>query len=422
MANYDIDVPRVRDSSVYNFLKEVAVLIGAQAFSIQEAGATNHTKFRMSTDDPNDGGLYWSSSDQYSVYSAGVGISNFQLNLSRKGQPDGVNDRISITNDGGLPSEDVVHDINKLVKKYFIPGPEPFVGLFNNQKAFTALIKSHQQMLLQLQGTAAQVTESIVKAHANLEAEFAARQKQLDDDFQQRALKADETLDLERKQIREKEDALANRARDLDDRDNTTARRSQHATLKSRIAERGSKFLITAETKRARLPIHVGSIAACAAIVGFLWYYASAITSLPMNASVALIIAASIKPIGLTIALLGLVAWYLRWMNRWFERYADAEFYLKQFELDIDRANWVVETALEWKEKQEKSIPDALLASISRNLFVKAEKDEDANMHPADYLASAILGHASGLTLKVPGAEVAMTGKDIRKLQKDDGP
>ncbi|MCM0752025.1 hypothetical protein DEA98_14245 [Brucella pseudogrignonensis] len=106
-------------------------------------------------------------------------------------------------------------------------------------------------------------------------------------------------------------------------------------------------------------------------------------------------------------------------MNRWVERYADTEFYLKQFELDIDRANWVVETALEWKEKQDRTIPDALLGSISRNLFLKTDRDEDADMHPADYLASAILGRASALNLKVPGGELQLTGKDIKKLAKD---
>lgn len=151
-------------------------------------------------------------------------------------------------------------------------------------------------------------------------------------------------------------------------------------------------------------------------------YFTSDLAEIATNAPTTLIITTAIKPVGLTIALLGLIAWYLRWMNRWFERYADAEFYLKQFELDIDRANWVVETALEWKERQERAIPDPLLESISRNLFSKSERDEDADMHPADYLASAILGRASGVNLKVPGGELTLDNKGIRRLQKDEPP
>ncbi|RVL29647.1 hypothetical protein [Sinorhizobium meliloti] len=127
-----------------------------------------------------------------------------------------------------------------------------------------------------------------------------------------------------------------------------------------------------------------------------------------------------LKPASITLALLGLMAWYLRWMNRWFERYADAEFHLKQFELDIDRASWVVEAALEWKLSQDRPMPEHLLETISRNLFSKGEKDDSADMHPADYLASAILGRASALNLKVPGGEISLTGRDLKKLQKDE--
>ncbi|RWF50675.1 MAG: hypothetical protein EOS46_02860 [Mesorhizobium sp.] len=423
MSSQQFDVPRVRDRDVFKFFAKVGQLIGAETINISEVGTYSSSPLQLSDSDQLSNS-YFSTSSIFSIYEANTNnlSGSFSINLTRLASgPDGVTDRLTINNSqkDSIPPN-AIHEINSLVSETFTAGPEPFVGLFHNQKTFTALIKSHQNMLAQLQNTATRVTENIAEAHVRLENEFAKRASQLDEDVQKRAAKLEETAEAERKSLREREDALVVRSRDLDERDNTTARRAQHATLKSRIAERGSKFVITQETKKARLPIHLGASAACAVILGFLVYYASAITSLPADASVALIVATSVKPVGLTVALLGLVAWYLRWMNRWFERHADTEFYLKQFELDIDRANWVVETALEWKEKQEKAIPEGLLDSISRNLFTKTERDEDADMHPADYLASAILGRASGVTLKLPGAEVAMTGKDIRKLQKDD--
>jgi hypothetical protein len=49
--------------------------------------------------------------------------------------------------------------------------------------------------------------------------------------------------------------------------------------------------------------------------------------------------------------------------------HASAEFLLKQFELDIDRASWVVETAMEWHRDQQAEIPAPLLEGITRNLF-----------------------------------------------------
>ena len=40
-----------------------------------------------------------------------------------------------------------------------------------------------------------------------------------------------------------------------------------------------------------------------------------------------------------------------------FEQHAQTEFQLKQFELDMERASWIVETSLEWKDAKGTSIP-----------------------------------------------------------------
>jgi hypothetical protein len=88
---------------------------------------------------------------------------------------------------------------------------------------------------------------------------------------------------------------------------------------------------------------------------------------------------------------------------------------------NVDRASWVVETALEWRQEQQAPMPDHLIESISRNLFSKSEKDEGADMHPADYLASALLGTASALKLKAGGAEIDLDRKGISKLKQEQG-
>ncbi|NNV20545.1 hypothetical protein EHE22_08920 [Ochrobactrum pseudogrignonense] len=363
---------------------------------------------------------YLSKSDLYTVYSGNTYITGCTVQISRA-SGEGLTDTLKIDtsdNSNQTPSAEKVRSLNKLVSKTF-SGTANQLEQILSPKSVETLIASHQQMLLQLQSSATSITETIAEAHSKLETEFAARAKQLNDDFTLRATNADATLEAERKKLRDKEDHLAQRNRELDDRDNTTARRAQHATLKTRIAERAKTFEITAETKASRTPVHVTVYLTIAFLAAMIVYTSDLIGSIPNGASSFVWTTAIFKPIGLTIALLGIVAWYLRWMNRWVERYADTEFYLKQFELDIDRANWVVETALEWKEKQDRTIPDALLGSISRNLFLKTDRDEDADMHPADYLASAILGRASALNLKVPGGELQLTGKDIKKLAKD---
>lgn len=419
MASYELQVPRLRDRDIFRFFRDIAELIGAQSFTINELGGASGT-YTHSEPTSNEKSYLWDS-ELFTVYTASIGVTGFSMHLVRSSSEtfsDKLN--INVSDNNQKPDADVIRAVNRLISATFEASHQPLVGAIGGQKAVAELIKSHQQMLSQLQSSATSITETIAKAHANLEQEFAKRAAQLDEDYQNRSAKADETLEVERKALRDREDALTLRSRELDDRDNTTARRAQHATLKSRIAERAKSFAITPETRAARMPIHIATGITCLVILIFLYRYSSSLSELPAAASLALILAAAVKPIGLTIALLGLVAWYLRWLNRWFERHADTEFYLKQFELDIDRANWVVETALEWKEKQDRTIPDGLLDSISRNIFTKSEKDVDADMHPADYLASAILGRASNVSLKVPGGEISLTGKDIKKLQKDD--
>ena len=47
---------------------------------------------------------------------------------------------------------------------------------------------------------------------------------------------------------------------------------------------------------------------------------------------------------------------YIRWNDQWLRQHADEEFRMRQLELDIDRASWITELALELgQEKHEMS-------------------------------------------------------------------
>jgi hypothetical protein len=66
----------------------------------------------------------------------------------------------------------------------------------------------------------------------------------------------------------------------------------------------------------------------------------------------------------------------------------------------------VIESCLEWKKETSSDIPPELLQSITRNLFVLKEGELESVIHPADELASALLGTASNLKLNVAGNEI----------------
>lgn len=426
MTEYNQEIPRSRDRIILTFLVEASKIIDADTITVNVLGASRGVTFK--TNDINEitsHPLY--NSDEYTIYSASVGAHTFALKITRDQKQDAnftfdylwINNTASQNPSLPMVDADAVAQLSKLISTTFLARPDLSSGLFHSPKAFERLMKSHQKMMEQLQETATSVGERLVQARLNLENEYAQQKTKLDAEFETRQTESEKTLEQLRRSIAEQEEALRKREKDIDDRNNTHARRELHRELKAKIAERSGEFRVTVATKRNRYPIHLAVAISAVGLFYLLYLYADQFSAASATATPTILLVLAIKPLGITLALLGLMAWYLRWLNRWFERYADTEFHLKQFDLDIDRASWAVEAALEWKLSQDRPMPEHLLETISRNLFSKSEKDETADMHPADYLASAILGRASSLDLKLPGGEISLNKKDIKQLSKD---
>ncbi|MCM0752026.1 hypothetical protein DEA98_14250 [Brucella pseudogrignonensis] len=148
---------------------------------------------------------YLSKSDLYTVYSGNTYITGCTVQISRA-SGEGLTDTLKIDtsdNSNQTPSAEKVRSLNKLVSKTF-SGTANQLEQILSPKSVETLIASHQQMLLQLQSSATSITETIAEAHSKLETEFAARAKQLNDDFTLRATNADATLEAERKSFETK--------------------------------------------------------------------------------------------------------------------------------------------------------------------------------------------------------------------------
>ena len=98
-------------------------------------------------------------------------------------------------------------------------------------------------------------------------------------------------------------------------------------------------------------------------------------------------------------------------------------FRLKQMEIDIDRASWLVELLFESRRDQGEELPIDLVHQLSKNLFGVAG-GEHSEANAADTLATALLSSASGLKFSLPGGlgEIAFDGKGIKKLEKKSIP
>ncbi|MCB1432418.1 MAG: hypothetical protein KDK75_08165 [Alphaproteobacteria bacterium] len=286
-------------------------------------------------------------------------------------------------------------------------------------------IAAGQAVTEKMQQAALALSKDLVDSRKRLDAEFSEKQSALDAQFAQRQIKLDEAHQARIETLDRKSKELDARQQELDLRDNTVVRRDIYQKVKEQIQKRYTGAAVTRKTADLRLPIHVVCLVGLLVTGGASFVYGQDLMQLATATSTQ---AASttntnlvsttylvVRQLGLTVGFLALLAYYIRWMNRWFDRSADADFEVRRFDLDIDRASWVVEMGLEWRKNEGGVMPSALLDSVTRNLFASTPKSEPEELHPADYLSRAILGHAKSIKASLPGVDVEMDAKDVRK-------
>lgn len=420
-------VVKKTDEELLAFFRNVAAILGVSHANILLSAQDR--QFNYHFDKGDEAEFAWLRRSKHrAIASISVGAGNITVSVERR--PDQLKDMsvdlalfdpLLINAERAQPNDasigdSQIKDLNELIDTAFEDDINLRGAAFKDPKAFQAVIRSHQSMIERLQKMALEVGEQATQARRQLDVEYTVLKARLEEQTAEQRLEGQKALDAERLLLSQRSDEIDLRSKALDDRDNTHVRRELHEKLKARLADRFKKLDLTPQTRNARWPIHIG-VAVAGIILALLVYFftteALSVTSRADATAVERILVIA-KSATASLGFLGIISWYLRWMNRWFERLADSEFQLKQFELDITRAQWVVETAFEWKMSQQSPIPDQLLENISRNLFVSADKDDAADMHPADYLASALIGKASNVKLAVPGGEIELGPKALK--------
>jgi len=241
-----------------------------------------------------------------------------------------------------------------------------------------------------------------------LEEQHAKRLAALDEQHQQRMALVDE-----------REAQLAAMKQEIDDRDSRHVRRDIYKEIKNKFVERSKAFELTKGTRNLRLPIYISSLVLIALLLAGVVYY-GLIDSLWTQQQDPWIVGAAIVRQVILSAAFGVTAWFIiRWQNHWFHSHAEEEFKLKRLELDIDRASWVVEMAMEWKDAKGTEIPQVLIERLSRNLFDQ-DGQRDCAPTPADSLAAAMLRTASAAKVKLGDAvELSFDPKGIKRLDRE---
>ena len=282
----------------------------------------------------------------------------------------------------------------------------------------------HNSILERLEQTSTSVIEKTSEFSVKVQGDLAEGRKLNDATLQIAKAALDEEHGQKLAALVIREVAFENKLSEIDNRDNTHARREIRNGMFADVKNRIETFGVSNSTQNKRKPVRVAMLA----LMGVLFLLFVLLLSEEAQRHASIIERASLPTpqvsaaitqdqtekywlwMRLVLTSLGLTAtilYFIRWENSWAEKHANAEFQLQQFYLDVNRASWVIESCLEWrKETEDSAIPPELLASVTRNLFVDKQSEPERVIHPADELASTLMGSASKLTVKAGGSEL----------------
>lgn len=276
--------------------------------------------------------------------------------------------------------------------------------------------RKREEALLRLEDLNQKLIEETQEYRINVDAELQQHRAKLDAEHSQIIQDYDSKYSQKLQELKAKEEALQAREKELDDRSARHARRQIRQDLKKALERRSEIFTLTKATTHKRWPIHALFILLIALGIGVLVKGLIDQSHPPAGMAQWYLLA---RPAVTAIALAAIVIFYIRWNDQWFRQHADEEFRLKRLELDIDRASWVVELAMEWQTDKDTELPEGLFDRLTENLFEEGRKTEPVK-HPTEDLACALLGASSGLSINVPGfGEVRLDRKGIKRFKKE---
>ncbi len=277
------------------------------------------------------------------------------------------------------------------------------------------LVASHVAILERLESTSLRLIDSGEQFRKAIESEYLKRAEELDGKYQNRLAQLDEQVSIKRKELEEKERDLDRQQKEFDNRENTHVRRELRKQILDEVKRRTAAFRLSGSTNSMRLPIHLVLVLLILVLGASAIYFAThmleMISTSPAN-SLGIVVLA-VKQVAVSVGFGFSVVFYVKWMNAWASTHAEAEFKVRQFQLDVERASWAVESALEWKDTPDGKMPPELLQSITRGLFAE-ERQSTQEVRPADELASALFGSAARVRLATGNSEVDL---DVKKLR-----
>lgn len=422
MGNQIYKIARLTDEQIADALTTLANEIGPFQIGIQVA--THHlgnVSFPTQEDEKWKSLLHLKTEliDQFSGQIAGIQISYYRG--GHQGQPwekSPVFDDLVLDTRGSEPEQlSVAARVLALFRPVQLPSASGVSDLVGAQRAIQESTFARLERQLEL------LFQQTVDVRGQLDEAVRKKESDLEEAFKERLIRAESDFENQRAALLQEKHELEARKKSLDDSDNTFARRQIRDRMLGDVTERVQNFGVSATTVEARKPVAIGMFVVAGFLLAlFIWTafeiyslkteMGDLVKQLPAVAAASSLATASTERIALWIRLslvsVGFIAsviYYIRWQSQWAIQFATTEQSLKQFHIDVNRANWVVETCLEWRKDNQSEIPASLVESLTRGLFSGRETTAQV-LHPADELASALMGSASKLSLDINGNKV----------------
>lgn len=290
---------------------------------------------------------------------------------------------------------------------------------------FTDTVSKHYEKREYELNKLASISESIIdeqqKYAKELHNQYLEKQTELTNEFLEKEKELNEKINLRNQELAEKQEKIEIKLKEINDRESKHERRKLRTDLKNELKNRGEKFQLTAGTIQLRKPVFYFTVILLllfgTGLISFSILSVSELISKSTDQST--LYSLLVKQFSFAVAFGSTAVFFIKWNNRWFEQHANEEFRLKRHEIDLDRASWIVEMALEWRKENEGDLPNILIERLSQNIFIENSIEQN-DLHPSEQLASAIFGAASKFTIKGPNeTELSYDRKGVNRLKKD---
>lgn len=444
MSEQKIYIPRMPDRAVFECFKAICIEYKVPSLTVSGLGYTsigtvNPLGLSEDSEQVSEDLIALLAHDSMLIDNLSMSVKGFSVIYYRGGQvttaapqKSAIYDEILFkpSNSNTISNQEKLSIIAFLNKELKAIEPGRFIesGLSKEQHQ---LLSIHSSTLERLERLNTDLIQKGTDFRNSLEDKFGQKADALEEKKQK------EKTDLEGEYIKKHEELLLKKKlideklKVIDDRDNTHVRRETRDQMLNDVKLRIENFGVSSKTANKRLPVHL-SLWVLICIFGLLvWYTASELKQVEITNNQALLASTQApgnvvtlskttavakkdmwiywlwaKLAALSFGLIGTVLYYIKWQNRWAEEHITAEFQIQQFYIDINRANWAIESCLEWWKETDSTIPEVLLKSITNNLFKTDTKELERVTHPADDLASALMGSASKLKMKLGDNEL----------------